>query len=261
MIGPDEYHERVNDNAYTNMLVKNLLQLGIDLYDKYSGSLIDKTLSKEEMLDAFYKLYVPQPNKDGVIEQFAGYFDLEDALPKEVKTRKKNQNEYMGGLNGVATKTRVIKQADVLAGLILLNHPYDNDILKKNYEFYYPYTEHGSSLSASVYSLAACRINKLDDAYYLFRKSSGIDLGTNQKMYAGGIYIGGTHPASNAGAYLSMIFGFSGLSLTDEGLELKPNLPPSIEGIKYKVFYKQKQYQIEIKKDNSYQLKEVSDYD
>ena len=208
VIGPDEYHERIDDNAYTNMLVKNVLELGIKYYDEYIFSVKEKTINKEDMLHALRHLYIQEPNKEGIIEQFNGYFALEDVLPNEVKARKKTDKEYMGGENGVASKTKVIKQADVLSELILLNHNYDDEILLKNYEYYYPYTEHGSSLSASVYALAASKLRKLDDAYKLFRKSSGIDLGTDQKMYAGGIYIGGTHPASNAGAYLTMIFGF-----------------------------------------------------
>ena len=256
VLGPDEYHERVNDNAYTNLLVKNVIELGIKYYDEYIDTVKDATISKDDMFDVLHHLYIQEPNKDGIIEQFNGYFNLEDVLPNEVKARKKNDKEYMGGENGVASKTRVIKQADVLAELILLNHDYDKNILIKNYEYYFPYTEHGSSLSASVYSIAASKINKLDDAYYLFRKSSGIDLGTDQKMYAGGIYIGGTHPASNAGAYLSIVLGFVGLTFDDKGIKIDPHLPTSIKGIRFKLFYKQKQYEINVN-ENNYEIKEA----
>lgn len=257
VMGPDEYHERVNDNAYTNMLLENVLHIAIHHYDKYIHTVKEQTLSRDDMKAILSHLYIPKPNKEGIIEQFSGYFALEDVLPNEVKKRKKCDKEYMGGEKGVAGKTRVIKQADVLSGLIFLDHPYDLEILKKNYEFYYPYTEHGSSLSASVYSLAAAKINKLDDAYYLFRKSSGIDLGVDQKMFAGGIYIGGTHPASNAGAYLSVLLGFVGLWINKEGFTITPNLPPSIEGIRCKFIHKGKQYLVNVKKDNSYTLEEV----
>lgn len=257
VLGPDEYHERVNDNAYTNLLVKNVLELGVKFYDEYIKTVKEASISKDDMVDAMRHLYIQEPNKDGIIEQFTGYYDLEDVLPNEVKARKKNDKEYMGGENGVASRTRVIKQADVLAELILLNHDYDNEILRKNYEYYYPYTEHGSSLSASVYSIAASKIDKLDDAYYLFRKSSGIDLGTDQKMYAGGIYIGGTHPASNAGAYLSIVLGFAGLTFDEGKIKLDPHLPKSIKGIRFKLFYRKKQYEIKVHENNTYEIKEA----
>lgn len=261
VMGPDEYHERVNDNAYTNLLFKNVLEGAINYYDDFIFTVKDRTLNKEDLNDILAKLYIVEPNKEGLIEQFEGYFSLEDVTLNEVKARKSNEKDYMGGENGVAGKTRVIKQADVLSLLIFLEHSYDLDILRKNYEFYYPYTEHGSSLSASIYSLAASKLNKLEDAYNLFRKSSGIDLGTDQKMYAGGIYIGGTHPASNAGAYLSVLLGFIGLWINKDGFSVKPNLPPSIEGIKAKFIYKNKQYLVDVKKDNSYTLREVKEND
>ena len=261
VLGPDEYHERVNDNAYTNMIVKNILEYAIHYYDQYIDTVKEKTFDKAKMQEVLSNLYIQEPNKDGVIEQFTGYFKLEDTLPHIVKSRKKNEKEYMGGAQGVATPTRVIKQADVLAELMMLNHPYGLDILKKNYDFYSKYTEHGSSLSSSMYCLAASKIGYLDDAYKLFRKSSGIDLGTDQKMYAGGIYIGGTHPASNAGAYLSVVLGFSGLNIDENGLILKPHLPPSIKGITYKIIFRNKQYQIEVFENNTYNIKEVNNHD
>ena len=89
----------------------------------------------------------------------------------------------------------------------VLENEFNEDIIKANYDYYYKYTEHGSSLSASMYSIAASKINYLDDAFEMFMKSASIDLGTEQKMFAGGIYIGGTHPASNGGSYLSLLKG------------------------------------------------------
>ena len=257
VLGPDEYHERVNDNAYTNMLVKNILELGVRYFDKYSSILKEKTITKEHMVDALNNLYIQEPNKDGIIEQFNGYFGLEDILPCEVIKRKRNEKDYMGGEHGVATKTKVIKQADVLAELILLDHNYGLDILRKNFEYYYKFTEHGSSLSAPIYSLAASRLGQTSDAYCLFRKSSGIDLGTDQKLFAGGIYIGGTHPASNAGAYLCSILGFAGLQLKDGKVTFTPHLPESIKEIKFKFFHKGKQYLANIN-NNKTNVKEVT---
>jgi trehalose/maltose hydrolase-like predicted phosphorylase len=260
VLGPDEYHERVNDNAFTNMLVNNILLLGIKYFDKYIDTVKEQTITKEKMIDVANNLFIPQPNEEGIIEQFDGYSKLEDILPNEVIKRKKNPKEYMGGEKGVASKTKVIKQADVLAELVMLNHDYDLEILKKNFEYYYKFTEHGSSLSAPIYSLAASKLGKMDEAYELFRKSSGIDLGTNQKMYAGGIYIGGTHPASNAGAYLSAILGFAGLKVNEEGFTFSENLPPSIEQMKFKFFNKGKQYLVDVTRNNV-NIKEVTSND
>ena len=112
-----------------------------------------------------------------------------------------------------------------------------------------------------MYSIIASKIGYTKIAYDMFYKSASIDLGTDQKMYAGGIYIGGTHPASNAGAYLSALIGFAGLWIKEDEFVINPHLPPSIEGIRCKFIYKNKQYLLEVNKDNSYKIEEVNKND
>ena len=200
------------------------------------------------------KIYLPQPNEKGIIEQFDGYFALNDVGPNEVKSMVKNEKEYLGIY---ASQTKTIKQADVVSLLVLFRK---QEFMKENYEYYLPYTEHGSSLSSSMYSILASKIGKVEEAYQMFRKSSSIDLGTNQKMYAGGIYIGGTHPASNAGAYLSVIFGFAGLSLFEEKPLINQQLPHEIKKIEFKFYFRNKLYQAKI--DNKkYEITEVINHD
>lgn len=248
VIGPDEYHERVNDNAFTNYMAKyaleKCLQYGIDEELK---------TRVKEFLD---KLYLPPINKKGLIEQFEGYYSLEDTTIEKVRRRLKHPQEYWGTKNGVAAPTRIIKQADVIALLALLSENFDKKTWKANFKFYYPYTEHGSSLSSSMYSILASKVGYTRIAYEMFLKSAEIDLSMEQKLFAGGIYIGGTHPASNAGAYLSLIFGMVGLKLSKEKFEINPHLPPQIRYVRFKFIYQGKKYQVEAYK-NSYQIQEV----
>lgn len=71
---------------------------------------------------------------------------------------------------------QVIKQADVAAMLSIFDDEYDIDTKIRNFEYYEPRTEHGSSLSACMYSLLACRIGRSDTAYELFMRSAKADL-------------------------------------------------------------------------------------
>lgn len=248
VIGPDEYHERVDDNAFTNYMAK----YAIEIYMKYAKklSLYDSLLKK---CDDFIKhLYLPIPNSKKLIEQFTGYFDLEDTTVDIVRSRLKVPNEYWGTEYGVAYPTRIIKQADVITLLCLLNNQFDMEVIQANYNFYYPYTEHGSSLSASMYSIIGFQIGKQKEAFEMFMKSAGIDLSTNQKLYAGGIYIGGTHPASSGGAYMSLIYGMAGLKIVEGNPLLEPNLAKGISMLKFKIKIKEKEYCIKVYKDNSY---------
>ena len=125
-----------------------------------------------------------------------------------VRSRLVYPNEYWGGSGGVATATRVIKQADVIMLFNLYPDLFSKEIQKANYDFYLPYTEHGSSLSHCAYALTACRIGNKDGAYKAFLDSAEIDLRGGGKQWAGEIYIGGTHPAASGGAWMTAVYGF-----------------------------------------------------
>ncbi len=217
VIGPDEYHERVNNNAFTNYMFREITVRGIKLAEKLQKKYPTET---EEVLKKLpdgiisklkewaNKLYLPQPDGMGIIEQFDGYFKAEDVNVEEVRSRLKHPNEYWGGSGGVATATRVIKQADVIMLFNLFPELFSKEIQKANYDFYLPYTEHGSSLSHCAYALTACRIGNAEGAYKAFLDSAEIDLRGGGKQWAGEIYIGGTHPAASGGAWMTAVYGF-----------------------------------------------------
>jgi len=245
VIGPDEYHERVNDNAFTNYLAKHAAQLAVHYghlvkhkEPKLFKAIMKKVGQKSLGGLSFFAdhLYCPLPNENGIIEQFNGYFQKEDVRVEAVRSRLKTANEYWGGALGVAVPTRVIKQADVVTLMVLFPDLFTTATKKANFHFYEPYTEHGSSLSACMYGLLACQIKQPEWAYPFFLKSATIDLTGESKQYAGSIYIGGTHPAANGGAYLTAIHGFAGLKYTEKGIRLKPVLPSKIKSIKFKFY-------------------------
>ena len=115
--------------------------------------------------DSYENIYIPSPDaKTGLIEQFDGYFKLEDTTVDIVRSRLLDPKEYWGGAYGVASDTQVLKQADVVAMLSMFKNDYPTDIMRKNWEYYEPRTEHGSSLSACMYSLLSCYTGTPDDA-------------------------------------------------------------------------------------------------
>lgn len=262
VIGPDEYHERINDNTFTNYLVKDVISKTLKYFNglkeksPYKASkLLTKIKMSEKELDDIIKfennIYIPSTND--IIEQFNGYFALEDVKVEDVRKRLTTANEYWGK---EASKTRVIKQADVITLLALYPRDFSLDIAQRNFNFYEPYTEHGSSLSASMHSLVASRIGLKDKAYQFFMKTALADLGESTKKYAGGIYIGGTHPAANGGAYLSAIFGFAGLTYDGAKIKLQPHLPTELNSLTFKFYENKKVYEANVTKD-SYIIKEV----
>ena len=90
--------------------------------------------------------------------------------------RKLHPHEYLGGGNGLATTTQIIKQADVVLTLYLFDEMIYLARQNPKWEYYEARTEHGSSLSACSYSLIASQIGKMDWAYKYFMKTATIDL-------------------------------------------------------------------------------------
>lgn len=240
VVGPDEYHERVDDNAFTNYQIKYSLEglfYKIFRYPELKKALEEK-VNLNEVRQFLSNIYLPKPNEDGIIEQFKNYFKLEDINVKTLHKRIKNPQAYLGGEKGLATKTRVIKQADVIALLALYPHLFSNDVVAANYAFYTPYTEHGSSLSNAMYGLVSSRLRLFDEALEFLDKSARIDLTTTYKLWAGGIFIGGTHPASSGGAYLVLTEGFLGLKYREGKAMFNTNLPPSISKVTLSIYDK-----------------------
>lgn len=144
----------------------------------------------------------------------------------------------------------MIKQADVVAMLAMLPEEFSDETKRTNLKFYEPRTEHGSSLSACMYSLLSCKTGDAAFAYPFFMKSAEADLHSGGKEWAGLIYIGGTHPASEGGAWMVAVFGFAGLEIKNDEIVCQPHLPKAWKSMKFKINYKGDIYQIEINGSN-----------
>ncbi len=254
VIGPDEYHERVRNNAFTNQMIRHCLESALALKDIFSDrpAWFAALLSELDygadwaLLRTACERIRPRRVKDGVIEQFDGYFDLEDCSLDTVRGRLRDPREYWGGDHGVAGTTQIIKQADVIAMAALFPALFTDEEVARNWDYYERRTEHGSSLSACMYALTACRIGRLDEAWDLFLRTASIDITGGGKQWAGEIYIGGTHPASNGGAWMIAALGFAGLRMRNGTPELHPHLPRQIKRLSFPLTAGGKRYTAEV---------------
>jgi nigerose phosphorylase len=258
--GPDEYHERVNNNAFTNALVKESLEIALRTAEllKEKHPLGFEALNAQfeggpflaeirSMLDSFY---VPQPDEETlIIEQFDRYHTLEEVTLAELKSRVLNKNEYLGGGNGLATTTKILKQADVVLMLNLFKHSFTKEVKKANWEFYEPRTEHGSSLSPCVYALVAADIGSPDWGYPYFMRTATVDLTGESKQYVGDLYIGGTHPAANGGAWMAAVLGFAGVHFNGDTVHVQPSLPKQWEAVELPVVLRGGNYTLRVSRD------------
>jgi nigerose phosphorylase len=256
VIGPDEYHERVNNNAFTNMVTKATFEIAnatvAYLKEKHPAALatLVKKINIENELASFVEaeklLYVPQPNKDGVIEQFDAYFKLRETTIKELKAQMIHPNEYLGAGQGLAVPTKIIKQADVVMMLNMFKDRYSKEIKKANWEYYEPRTEHGSSLSACAYAMVATEFGNIDFAYDYFMRTAKIDIEAKYKVYVGTIFMGGSHPAANGGAWMTAVFGFGGVQSTANNIVINPRLYKKWNSLQFNMIYKGDRFKVNI---------------
>ncbi len=259
--GPDEYHERVANNAYTNYLAQFAVEAVLEaacllgeadpeafaaLRERLGFNLEEET----RLADFAAKIHLPNPDPDTqVIEQFDGYLKLEDCSIKEIKSRILNPAEYLGGGSGLATTTRILKQADTVLLLHLLGERFSTEVKRANWDFYEPRTEHGSSLSACVYALVAAETGRMDFAYKYFLKTATVDLTGNSKQYVGTLYIGGTHPAANGGAWMVAAQGFAGIQFRPGCLVIEPHLPENWKSLSLRIEFRGYIVKLDIRHD------------
>ncbi len=258
--GPDEYHERVNNNYYTNVLSAYTIDTAIWAYETLEkvdpaahAKILERTKFADilpQIRDMAEKLYVAQPDpKTGVIPQFDRYFTLEDVSLADLNARKKHPHEYFGGGEGLAVWTQILKQADVVLTLSTFADRYSTQVKRDNWKYYEPRTEHGSSLSACSYAIVAAEIGEMDFAYRYFMKTATIDITGKSKQYVGDLFIGGTHPAANGGAWLAVIKGFCGLLNTATGVSITPRLPAHWQKVVVPYKFGKNSYEITVEKE------------
>jgi len=257
--GPDEYHERVNNNYFTNVLSGYTLETAIWAFETLEkldpaghAKVLQRTKFGEivaQIRDMAAKLYIAQPDpQTGVIPQFDRYFTLEDVSLADLTARKKHPHEYLGGGEGLAVWTQVLKQADVVLTLSTFADRYPTEIKRNNWKYYEPRTEHGSSLSACSYAIVAAEIGEADFAYRYFMKTATIDITGKSKQYVGDLFIGGTHPAANGGAWLAVIKGFCGIVNSAAGVSISPRLPARWQKVVVPYKFGKNSYEIVVEK-------------
>ncbi len=231
VIGPDEWHEHVNNNTFTNYMARWNLRTALDILQWLQSNAPDKAQALTQQLDLtsqrlehwqdiVKRIRILQDPKTKVFEQFDGFFKLEELDQDKYKGRT---DSYQGIL-GVEPiqKYRIVKQADVLMLLTVLNQEFDHETKQANWDYYYPLTDHdyGSSLTPAFHVILACELGKENAATDLFRLGNLVDIENLRGNTPEGI-----HTACAGAVWQAAIFGFAGLNVTEEGYTTEPHLP------------------------------------
>lgn len=250
VIGPDEYHEGVDDNAYTNMMASWNLECGQEIasllrarWPRQWASLRQrlKISTKElaEWSDVAERLAGAQPEVTEVLEQFTGFFGLEPVDLAAYEPREAPMDIVLGPER--VRRSQVIKQADVIMLFALLWNRFSADARMTNFRYYEPRCGHGSSLSPPIHALVAARLGDAALALRYFRETAAIDLDDTMGNAAGGVHMGAL-----GGLWQAAVFGFGGLSLTKDGIALDPHLPQAWEELCFPIQWRGRSLEVRI---------------
>jgi trehalose/maltose hydrolase-like predicted phosphorylase len=239
VIGPDEYHEHIDDNAYTNVMARWNIRRAMDIaallrqrwparWTALASRLGLDDAELRQWLNVADTMKTGFAPETGMFEQFSGYFNLEDIDLQAYSGRTVPMDVVLGRARTQASQ--VVKQSDVVALLGLLPDEFVTGSAAKNFRYYASRCSHGSSLSPAMHGLVAARLGDTATALRFFRQASAIDLSNAQLGSAGGIHI-----AALGGIWMLSVFGFAGLSLRDDGLAVDPQLPDGWQSLSFRV--------------------------
>lgn len=260
VIGPDEYKEHVDNNAYTNYMAHANMRLAVqviglicgekkDIYGKMQKLMQEEGTSLEqlerELEDKIEKLYLPQPDeKTGIIPQFDGYFGLKEIDLSAYKKASVVGTIYNDYSFEDVQNMQAGKQADIVELLYQMEDITTPENKAENYAYYEARTLHDSSLSKAIHSITACDLGMDKEAYDMFMSAAFTDLGQEMKSSDAGI-----HSANMGGVWQDVVMGFGGVRIHDGHLRIRPNCPKQWEKFTYPIYWKGNKLDVTVCKD------------
>ncbi len=228
--GPNEYENNINNNFYTNYLAKWCIEYAVDCLNKVKHNyledfkrILDKTnLTIEETyqwLKVSDNMYFPFDEEKQIYLQQDCFLDKEIIPVKDLPKSERPINQKWSWDR--ILRSCYIKQADVLQGMYLFEDRFSKEELERHFDFYEPITVHESSLSPCVHSILAASIDRMPKAYEQYLRTSRLDLDDyNHEVHEG------CHITSMAGTWMSVVQGFGGMRVWEDGiLSFNPQIP------------------------------------
>ncbi|MBT8219852.1 MAG: glycoside hydrolase family 65 protein [Bacteroidia bacterium] len=261
--GPNEYENNVNNNWYTSRIALWTLEYTMSAINELKEKSPDLFAQKEDKLKFHYytetnhwkdilsRTYLPEDEELGIFLQQEGYLDKEQLMADEIPNSEVPIWQHWSWDR--ILRSCFIKQADVLQGIYLLDDLYEDEVVKRNFEYYEPRTVHESSLSPCVHVILAARLNKMEKAYELYLRTSRLDLDDYNNDTEDGLHI-----TSMAGTWMSIVKGFGGMRTVDGKMSFNPKLPEAWDSYSFHVIFRGVTILVHISKQGT-QIKNLSD--
>ena len=234
-VGPDEIEKHGKDNGYSSLLARRHFRLAAgwvrkvtEIYPREGAALAKRLkITAGEIASwthAADKLAVPMVPGHNI--------PLQDEFliaKKPLKFAGRGADEIYEHRH----THRVIKQADIILAMYLLQDEFTTAQMKEAYEFYEPMTIHFSSLSYNTHSIIATKIGRPKQAYDYYLKAAGLDLDNLRDATKDGL-----HAAALGGTWQTVVYGFLGMRLLDNAIAFEPRLPEAWKSIRLRIVFR-----------------------
>ena len=240
--GPNEYENNVNNNFYTNYIAKWCIQYTLEQIEKTAREYPEDyvRINRKVQLDATEmaamkkvadNMYFPYSEEHGVYLQQDGFLDKELITVANLDQLQRPINQKWSWDR--ILRSPYIKQADTLQGFYFFEDHFTKEELEKHFDFYEPFTVHESSLSPCVHSIQAALLDRMEQAYTFYLRTSRLDLDDYNKEVEEGLHI-----TSMAGTWMSIVEGFGGMRVKNNQLHFEPKIPKEWRGYSFKVNFR-----------------------
>lgn len=217
VIGPDEYTEHVNNNAFTNYMAYFNVMQALCFARRYGCTDAGFIARAEHFLQHLWR---PERQKDGILPQDDTFLSKPVIDLTKYKAKAGKQTILLDYSRPEVNEMQILKQADVVMLMYMLPALFTPEVCQANLNFYEPRTIHDSSLSKAIHGIVAARCGNTCQGYQFWRDGAHIDLGDDPHSCDDGI-----HAAATGAIWLGAIQGFAGMTVCNDELHLNPALP------------------------------------
>ena len=234
-VGPDELDKHGKDNGYSSLMARRHLRLAAEWSDKLEALFPDEGREVTARLNAGIQERVSWRNAAArmAVPMVPGHdFPLQDEF---LLAKKPTSFDGLTADEAFAMRHthRVVKQADIIVAMYLLQDEFTVEQMRGAYDFYEPMTLHYSSLSYNTHSIIATKIGRDAQAYDYFMKAAGLDLDNLRDATKDGL-----HAAALGGTWQTITYGFLGMRLTPEAIVFQPRLPTAWKTLAIHIAYR-----------------------
>ena len=240
--GPNEYENNINNNWYTNYIAKWCIKYALKNIDVVKNDHIsdyirikEKVNFSDEELKDWKKvsdhMYFPYSEKHNIFLQQDGFLDKELITVANLDTSQRPINQKWSWDR--ILRSPYIKQADILQGFYMFEDDFSTEELERHFDFYEPLTLHESSLSPCVHGIQAAKLDRMEQAYAFYLRTSRLDLDDYNHEVEEGLHI-----TSMAGTWMSIVEGFGGMRVLNNTLSFTPKIPKEWKSFSFKVNFR-----------------------